>query len=161
VSGDGRSDGVSGHNEVILVLEHEPLAREIVGAATEVHRALGPGLLEDAYVRCLAHELSTRGLNVEQGVPLKLKYKDAALETDYRVDLLVASKVVVEVECAAAITPELETKLMTHLRLGGFPVGLLFNFNVVRFRDGIMRRVNTHTPGGSGGAGGAPAGGKA
>ena len=117
------------------------IARDIIGAAIEVHRYLGPGLLESAYHRCLARELMVRSVPFQWEWPLPLEYKGMRLECGYRVDLLVAGSVVVEVKAIEAIAPVHEAQLLTYLRLGGWQVGLLINFNVVVLKNGIRRRV--------------------
>jgi GxxExxY protein len=117
------------------------ITRDIIGAAIEVHRYLGPGLLESAYHRCLARELMVRSVPFQWEWPLPLEYKGMRLECGYRVDLLVAGSVVVEVKAIEAIAPVHEAQLLTYLRLGGWQVGLLINFNVVVLKNGICRRV--------------------
>lgn len=115
--------------------------RGIIGAAIEVHRALGPGLLESAYAECLCRELSVRGIQFERERELPLEYKGIRLERGYRLDLLVANKVVVEVKAVEALAPIHDAQLLTYLRLGGWQVGLLINFNVEILKHGIHRRV--------------------
>jgi GxxExxY protein len=117
------------------------ITRSIIGAAIEVHRQLGPGLLESAYHECLARELVVRTIPFQRERPLPLEYKGIRLECGYRIDLLVASCVVVEVKAIEAIAPVHEAQLLTYLRLGGWQVGLLINFNVVVLKSGIRRRV--------------------
>jgi GxxExxY protein len=112
-----------------------------IDAAIEVHRALGPGLLESAYVQCLCHELHLRGIPFACEQPLAVTYKGLRLDCGYRVDLIVADAVVVEVKVVDRIAPVHEAQLLTYLRLGGWKVGLLINFNVAVLRDGIRRRV--------------------
>ncbi len=123
------------------MLHEESLTEEIIGAAIEVHRHLGPGLLESAYEECLCHELSLRGFSFERQKPLPLQYKGIKLDCGYRVDLLVEGKVVLELKCADSITPVHEAQLLTYLRLSGAKVGLILNFHVAAMRDGIKRRV--------------------
>ena len=117
------------------------ITRDIIGAAIEVHRYLDPGLLESAYHRWLARELMVRSIPFQWEWPLPLEYKGMRLECGYRVDLLVAGSVVVEVKAIDAIAPVHEAQLLTYLRLGGWNVGLLINFNVVVLKNGIRRRV--------------------
>jgi len=117
------------------------ITRSIIGAAIEVHRQLGPGLLESAYHECLARELVVRTIPFQRERPLPLEYKGIRLDCGYRIDLLVASCVVVEVKAIDAIAPVHEAQLLTYLRLGGWQVGLLINFNVVVLKNGIRRRV--------------------
>ena len=114
---------------------------DVIGAAIEVHRHLGPGLLESVYQECLARELMVRGIPFQRERPLPLEYKGVRLECGYRIDLLIAGLVVVEVKAVEAIAPVHEAQLLTYLRLGGWHVGLLINFNVVVLKNGICRRV--------------------
>jgi GxxExxY protein len=113
----------------------------VIGAAIEVHRHLGPGLLESVYSQCLARELLVRGIPFQRERPLPLEYKGIRLECGYRIDLLVAGVVGVEIKAIEAIAPVHEAQLLTYLRLGGWQVGLLINFNVVVLKHGIRRRV--------------------
>lgn len=113
----------------------------IIGAAIEVHRALGPGLLESAYAECLCRELSVRGVSFERERALPLEYKGIRLECGYRLDLLVANLVVVEVKAVEALAPVHEAQLLTYLRLGGWQLGLLINFNVELLKQGIRRKI--------------------
>jgi GxxExxY protein len=117
------------------------ITHAIIGAAMEIHRNLGPGLLESAYEECLCHELTLRGIPFQRQVPLPLEYKGVRLEQGYRLDLVVAEIVVVEVKAVEIIHPVYEAQLLTYLRLGGFQVGLLINFNVPLLKDGIRRKV--------------------
>jgi GxxExxY protein len=117
------------------------ISHEIIGAAIEVHRALGPGLLESAYQRCLARELDVRGISFQREVWLGLDYKGVIIQQAYRLDLLVARLVVVEIKAVGSLTPIDDTQLLTYLKLGSWPLGLLINFNVPVLKDGIRRRV--------------------
>ena len=117
------------------------LTKEIIGAAIEVHRNLGPGLLESAYQRCLARELQLKEIPYRYEWPLPLDYKGLRMKCGYRVDLLVADAVVVETKSIEAIAPVHEAQLLTYMRLGGWKVGLLINFNVLVLKNGIRRRV--------------------
>jgi len=117
------------------------ITRAIIGAAIEVHKLLGPGLLESSYEECLCHELALRQIPFERQKPLPLEYKGIHLDCGYRLDLLVAGLVVVEVKAVEEILPVHEMQLVTYLRLGGWKVGLLINFNVPVLRQGIRRRV--------------------
>jgi GxxExxY protein len=117
------------------------ITEEVIGAAIAVHRALGPGLLESAYQECLCQKLALRGVPFERQVPLPLEYKGIRCECGYRLDILVNGTVVVEVKSIEAIAPIHEAQLLTYLRLGGWNIGLLMNFNVVVLKDGIRRRV--------------------
>lgn len=117
------------------------LTREIIGAAIEVHRALGPGLLESAYEECLCKELTLRQISFERQRPLPSEYKGLKLECGYRLDLLITGIVVVEVKAAEVLLPIHEAQLLTYLKLGGWKVGLLINFNVPVIKQGIRRLV--------------------
>jgi GxxExxY protein len=117
------------------------LTREIIGASIEVHRHLGPGLLESAYRRCLMQELFLRGVPFKQELPLPLVYKGIRLDSGYRLDLLVDDAVVVETKSVESLVKVYEAQLLTYLRLGGWTVGLLINFNVDVLKNGIRRRV--------------------
>jgi len=117
------------------------LTHMVIGAAIEVHRALGPGLLESAYQECLCRELILRGIPFERERPLPMAYKGISLECGYRVDLVIANRVVIEIKSIEAIAPIHEAQLLTYLRIGGWNVGLLINFNVVILKEGIRRRV--------------------
>jgi GxxExxY protein len=113
----------------------------VIGEAIDVHRALGPGLLESAYQECLCRELTVRRMPFEKEKPLPLEYKGVRLECGYRLDLLVAGTVVVEVQSVEALAPIHESQLLTYLRIGGWHVGLLINFNVEVLKQGIRRKV--------------------
>jgi GxxExxY protein len=117
------------------------LTREIIGAAIEVHRELGPGLLESSYQVCMRRELELRGIPFEYEKPLPVIYKGMRLDCGYRLDLLVANTVVVEIKSVEALNPIHEAQLLTYLRLGGWKAGLLINFNVPVLIDGVKRRV--------------------
>jgi len=117
------------------------LTKEIIGAAIEVHRHLGPGLLESAYRSCLMRELLLRQIPFKHECPLPLTYKGITLDSGYRMDLLVADAVVVEIKSVEALIPVHEAQLLTYLKVGGWKVGLLINFNVELLRDGIRRKV--------------------
>ncbi len=123
------------------MLEEKELTQEIVGAAIEVHKALGPGLLESAYEECLCYELKTRGLTYKRQVDLPLAYKGIRLECGYRLDVVVEDRVLLELKCVERLLPIHEAQVLTYLRLSGIKVGLLMNFNVPVMRDGIVRRV--------------------
>ena len=117
------------------------LTREIIGAAIEVHRHLGPGLLESVYKQCLAKELQLRAIPYQCEWPLPLEYKGLLMNCGYRIDLLVSNAVVVETKSVEAIAPVHEAQLLTYMRLGGWRVGLLINFNVLALKTGIRRKV--------------------
>jgi GxxExxY protein len=117
------------------------LTHAIIGAAIEVHKVLGPGLLESAYEECLAHELAQRGLRFERQKPLPVVYKDVKLECGYRIDLLVEGRVVVELKTLEELGPIHEAILLTYLRFSGAQVGLLINFHSTVLKNGIRRFV--------------------
>ena len=117
------------------------MTQTIIGCAIEVHRHLGPGLLENAYEAALCRELALQRVEYQQQKRLPLTYKGMALSVSYRLDVLVSDTVVVEVKAVEALLPIHEAQLLTYLKLGGYPVGLLLNFNVSQLRDGIARRV--------------------
>jgi len=128
-----------------MVAEKERLngiTEGIIGAAIEVHRALGPGLLESAYEGCLAFELAERGFKVERQKALPIFYKSVRIDCGYRLDLLVEESVIVEIKAVAAFAPIHKAQLLSYLRLSRCKVGLLINFNVEVLRDGIKRLVN-------------------
>src|SRR5947208_3026642 len=114
----------------------------IIGAAIEVHRALGPGLLESAYEACLAFEMNARGLSVERQKEMPLVYHGVHLDCGYRIDLLVERQVVVELKSVDQLTPVHESQMLSYLKLSGCPVGLLINFNVRVLVQGIKRLIH-------------------
>ena len=113
------------------------LSNEIIGVAINVHRKLGPGLLESAYEACLAYELEALGKKVERQKPVPLFYEQVKLECGFRADLVIEDRVIVEIKCKEALHPVDEAQLLSHLRLLDISVGLLINFHVVLLRDGI------------------------
>ncbi len=117
------------------------LSYEIIGAALEVHRMLGPGLLESSYHKCLCRELFVRGIPFEKEQPLPLEYKGIRLDCGYRIDIVVGRLIVVEVKSIESLAPIHDAQLLTYLRIGGYRLGLLMNFNVVVLKDGIHRRI--------------------
>jgi len=117
------------------------IKHEIIGAGIEVHKHLGPGLLESAYEACLAHELRLRNLRVDQQVALPVVYRETKLECGYRIDLLVEAKIVVELKSVESLAPIHEAILLTYLRLSGHKIGLLINFNVAILKDGVRRFI--------------------
>jgi GxxExxY protein len=122
-------------------LEFEELTGQIIGAAIEVHKKLGPGLLESAYEECLCHELALRKLPFTRQQSLPVKYKDVNLDCGYRLDMVIQGQVVLELKCNEKLLPIHEAQLLTYMRLGNYRVGLLMNFNVPALKDGIVRRV--------------------
>ena len=122
--------------------ELNKLTEGIIGAAIEVHRNLGPGLLESAYQAALAYELIQRGYKVEQQKPLPLLYKEIKLDAGYRLDFLINDKVVLEIKSSDKIIPIHDAQILSYLRLSGCKVGLLINFNVKLLKNGIKRFIN-------------------
>jgi GxxExxY protein len=119
------------------------LSERIIGAAIEVHRALGPGLLESAYEECLCHELHQRGLKFERQKPLPLIYGEVKLPCAYRLDLVVQNSIVVEIKSVARWERVHEAQMISYLKLSGLHLGLVLNFNVKNLsREGLMRKVN-------------------
>jgi GxxExxY protein len=123
------------------MLLHEGLTEEILGAAIEVHRALGPGLLESAYEQCLCHELDLRSIPFQRQVDLPVVYKGIHLGCGYRLDVVVRDAVVVEIKAVEKCLPIHSAQLLTYLRLSTCRVGLLINFNVELLKNGIVRKV--------------------
>jgi GxxExxY protein len=131
-----------GDTEARSKLLHEQLTEQVIGAAIEVHRELGPGLMESAYEICLCHEPHLRGLRFERQVPLPVRYKGVGLDCGYRIDLVVEESLILELKCLEHILPVHEAQLLTYLKLTGKRVGLILNFNVsVLTRGGIVRKV--------------------
>jgi GxxExxY protein len=122
-------------------MEKEALTDQIIGAAIEVHRELGPGLLDSAYEAALAHELALRGVRFSRQKEMPVRYKGVLIEVGYRLDLLVEDQVIVELKAVTEMHPIYEAQLITYLRLSKLRVGLLINFNVPLLKDGIMRRI--------------------
>ena len=120
----------------------EHIGHSIIGAAIKVHSIVGPGLLESAYETCLVYELEKQGLAVSRQVSIPIRYEDLIIDNGYRVDLLVGEQIIVELKAVDAILPLHRGQLLGYLRLGGFKLGYLLNFNVTRMRDGIVRMVN-------------------
>jgi GxxExxY protein len=114
----------------------------LIGAAMKVHSALGPGLLESAYEACLLYELEKRRVRARKQVVLPLRYEDLTLDAGYRIDLLVEDSVIVELKAIESVLPVHRAQLLSYLRLGGFRLGYLLNFNVAHMREGITRIVN-------------------
>ncbi len=121
--------------------ERDSLTESVIGLAIEVHRALGPGLLESAYQECLCYELKTNGRVFARQVALPVVYKAVKLDCGYRMDLVVDDRLVVELKTAEKILPIHEAQLLTYLRLSGIRTGLLLNFNTSVLKDGIKRMV--------------------
>ncbi|MFD0834392.1 GxxExxY protein [Mariniflexile aquimaris] len=118
------------------------IATEIIGCSIEVHKALGPGLLESAYQECLYYKLQKVGLKVEKEKPMPLVFEDVNLECGYRIDLLVENKVVIELKSVEALNDVHLAQTLTYMKLGEYKLGLLINFNVTLLKNGIKRVIN-------------------
>ena len=127
---------------VIQADQLNAITEQIIGAAMEVHRALGPGLLESAYEACLVFELRQRGFHVEQQKPLPITYKDVKLDCGYRLDLVVAESVILEIKAVEKLNTVHEAQLLSYLKLANCRVGLLLNFHCTMLKNGIRRLVN-------------------
>jgi GxxExxY protein len=126
-------------------LVESDLTGAVIGAAIDVHRRLGPGLLESTYEACLCYELAARQVPFRRQVPVPVVYDDVKLDCGYRVDIVAGSQLVVELKSVAAIEPIHEAQLLTYMRLGGWRLGLLINFNVMLLKSGIRRRILSAT----------------
>jgi GxxExxY protein len=113
-----------------LELKEEKLTEAIIGAAIEVHRVLGPGLMESVYEECLCHELSLRNISFKRQVPLPIKYKNVKLDCGYRLDIIAEDKVILELKAIESLLPIHESQLLTYLKISNKPIGFLINFNV-------------------------------
>jgi GxxExxY protein len=125
-------------------MEDNKITEKIIGAAIEVHRALGPGLLESAYQECLFFELKSIGLNVKKEVSLPIIYKEIKLDHGYRIDLLVEEKIVLELKTVEKFTDVHSAQILTYMKLGNYPLGLLVNFHTKLLKNGIKRFINTY-----------------
>lgn len=123
------------------MLRHADLTRDIIGAAIEVHKVLGPGLLESAYQQCMCRELALREMKFRREVELPVEYKGFKLDCGYRLDLLVEGTAVVEIKAIAELLSIHEAQLLTYMRLSHCSIGLLINFHATVLKDGIIRRV--------------------
>jgi GxxExxY protein len=117
------------------------LSNRIIGCAIEVHRQLGPGLLESAYQECLFYELKISGLEVQKEKPMPIVYKDVKLDHGYRIDLLVENKVVIEIKTVEVLNDVHTAQVLTYLKLGNYKLGLLLNFHVAILKEGIKRVI--------------------
>lgn len=122
-------------------MEFDAMSNQVIGCALEVHRQLGPGLLESTYEACLAYELEQAGLGVQRQMPMPVTYKNVKLDCGYRVDLLVEGQLIVELKSVERVLPIHEVQLLSYLKLANVSVGLLVNFNVGLLKDGIKRMV--------------------
>ena len=118
-------------------MEFDELSRSVIGCAIEVHRTLGPGLLESTYRQCLAYELSHAQIPFQMEMPLSVRYKNVLLDCGYRIDLLVGGDLIVEVKSVETLLPIHQAQILTYMRLSRIPIGLLINFNVMKLQSGI------------------------
>jgi len=130
-----------GKTQKIKNMKVNQITEIIIGCAIEVHKQLGPGLLESAYEECLFYELKNHGLDVKKQHALPLVYKEIKLDAGYRIDLLIENKVIVEIKSVDAIVEIHKAQLMTYMKLAKIKVGLLMNFNVIRLKDGMVRWI--------------------
>ena len=122
---------------------NDPLTEQVIGAAIEVHRSLGPGLLESAYEECLCFELGERKISFRRQVPLPVEYKKVRLDCGYRIDLVVGNELIIEIKTVERLMPIHEAQLLTYLKLSGIEKGLILNFHTPVLRDGIRRMTLT------------------
>jgi len=127
-------------------LQIDEITGKIIGAAMEVHKGLGPGLLESTYEECLTYEISKLNLKYQRQIDLPVLYKDVKLDCGYRLDLVVEDEVLVELKSVEKLLPIHEAQLITYLKMGGYRVGLLINFNVELLKHGIRRKKNGYFP---------------
>jgi len=123
-------------------MNENELSNKIIGAAIELHKVLGPGLLESAYENALAYELNNLGLNLKQQVPMPFVYKEIKLDAGYRLDLLIENKVIIEIKSVETLAPVHFAQVLTYLKLSDLKLGLLINFNTKLLKEGIHRIVN-------------------
>ena len=122
-----------------MEIDINDLTGKVIGAAIEVHKALGPGLLESAYEECLSHELDLKRIQYERQKPLPVEYKDVKLDCGYRLDLIVENRLILELKACGNLVPLYDAQLLTYLKLTNIKVGLLINFNVPVLKEGIKR----------------------
>lgn len=122
-------------------LYHEELTHKLIAAAIEVHKHLGPGLMESAYEQCYCHEIALQAIPFERQVTLPVEYKGVKLDLGYRIDMVADKKVIVEFKCVEKILPVHEAQLLTYMKISKIPVGLIINFHAARIKDGIKRMV--------------------
>jgi GxxExxY protein len=130
---------VSQRKEVFM--EFDPLSKEIIGCAIEVHKLLGPGLLESAYEECLVYELLNKSYQIDRQKPIPVMYKNIRLDCGYRLDLLVEKRIIVELKSIDEITLVHEAQILTYMRFSNIKIGLLINFNVTLLKNGLKRFV--------------------
>ena len=122
-------------------MEFEPISKDIIGCAIEVHKILGPGLLESAYEECLMYELLKMGMDVERQKPIPVVYKEIKLECGYRLDLIIENKIIVELKAVDILAPVHEAQILTYMKFSNSKIGVLINFNVTAIKHGIKRYV--------------------
>ena len=132
-------DFTEGHREINMFMETNRITEKIIGCAIEVHRHLGPGLLESAYEECLTYELNKAGMKTERQKPVPVMYKEIRMECGYRIDLQVEDTVILEIKSVESFSPVHEAQLLTNLKLSKKMIGLLINFNVAVLKNGIKR----------------------
>lgn len=120
-------------------MEINKITEKIIGCAIEVHKSIGPGLLESAYEECLAYELKNAGLNISRQIAVPVIYKDIKLEYGYRIDILVENAVIIELKAIEALAPVHEAQILTYMKFANKSIGLLINFNVTLLKNGIKR----------------------
>lgn len=125
-------------------MEFDVLSNRVIGCALEVHRELGPGLLESAYEYCLLYELRNTGISAQHQVELPLHYKDVRLDCGYRMDFVVEGEIIIELKCVERLMPIHDAQLLTYLKLSGLKIGLLMNFNERYLKDGLKRMVREY-----------------
>jgi GxxExxY protein len=123
-------------------MNENDISYKIIGAALEVHKTLGPGLLESVYENTLAYELRQNGLETKTQVPLPVMYKEIKMEVGFRIDLLIENKVIIEIKSVEALAPVHFAQTLTYLKLSGLKLALLINFNIIKLKDSIHRIVN-------------------
>ncbi|MEL6534233.1 MAG: GxxExxY protein [Bacteroidota bacterium] len=122
------------------------LSKEIIGCAIRVHSTMGPGLMEKVYHQCLLHELNKKGLKVQSESPMRIQYDTLVIDDAYRLDLVVEIIIVLEIKAVDELNDLHMAQLLTYLKLGGYPLGLLMNFNVTLLKNGIRRLINSYQP---------------
>ncbi len=123
-------------------MNENEMSGKIIGSAIEVHKALGPGLLESAYKECLYYKLFQSGLNIVKEKAMPLVFEEVKLECGYRIDLLVENKIIIEIKSVEALNDVHLAQTLTYMKLGNYKLGLLINFNVIKLKDGIKRVIN-------------------
>lgn len=131
-----------GLSRKLIVMNENEIVNKVLGFSIEVHKALGPGLLESAYRECLAHKIRKSGLVVEKEKPMPLVFEEVRLQCGYRIDLLIENKVVIEVKSVESLHEVHLAQILTYMKLGKFKLGLLMNFNVPLLKHGIKRVIN-------------------